>query len=100
MVIRWLGMDRLQTLRAWRERRRLRHEAHLLLKEARRIARRYAHRLTPEQSRLLAERTNVLATALRERGDVGDAYQSLGELLDGDLQFARKSSTRQYVESL
>ncbi|HEX4460648.1 MAG TPA: signal peptidase I [Polyangia bacterium] len=70
------------------------------MKEARRIARRYAHRMTPEQSRALAERIDVLATALRERGDLVDASQPLGELLDGELRFARKSSTRQYVESL
>ena len=93
-------MDRLNSLRAWRERRRLRDEAHLLLKEARRVARRYAHRLTPELARMLAERIDVLATALRERGDLGAASQPLGELLDGELKFARKSSTRQYVESL
>ena len=93
-------MDRLNSLRAWRQRRHLRDEAHLLLKEARRVARRYAHRLTPPQTQLLGARIDALATALRERGDVQDAMHPLGELLEGELRFARKSSARQYVESL
>ncbi len=93
-------MDRLNSLRAWRQRRHLRDEAHLLLKEARRVARRYAHRLTPPQTQLLGARIDALATALRERGDIQDAMQPLGELLEGELRFARKSSARQYVESL
>jgi signal peptidase I len=93
-------MDRLHSLRAWRERRRLRNEAHLLLKEARRVARSYAHRLTAVQAATLAERTKALATAVRERGDLPSASEPLGELLDGELAFARKSSARQYVESI
>jgi signal peptidase I len=93
-------MDRLHSLRAWRQRRLIRHEAHLLLKEARRVARRYAHRMTAVQSAALGERAHALAVALRERGDLPSACEPLSELLEGELAFARKSSARQYVESM
>jgi len=106
-------MTPLHTLRAWRQRRRLRHEAHHLLKEARRIRRRYAHRLTAAQAAALGERAEHMAVALRgtidalseaviarDRARVPDAARALESLLDGELRFARKSTVRQYAESL
>src|SRR5439155_9692207 len=93
-------MTPLHTLRAWRQRRRLRHEAHLLLKEARRIRRRYAHRLTAAQAAALGERAEHMVVALRGEEPLDPAVEALGELLDGELAFAKKSSTREYVESI
>src|SRR4051812_7926837 len=93
-------MTRMQTLRAWNARRRLRRDAYAVLKEARRVARRYAHRLSAAQARTLAARTDELGRALRGREEVGPALESLLELLEGDLSFTRKSTARQYVESI
>jgi signal peptidase I len=93
-------MTRLQTLRAWNARRRLRRDAYVILKEARRIGRRYAHRLTPAQKETLAARAGALGLALRGRGDVAPPMDALLELLEGELSFTRKSAARQYAESI
>jgi signal peptidase I len=93
-------MTRLDTFRAWRARRQLRREAHLLMKEARRIRRRYAYRLTATQSAALDERLAHLAAGLRGEEPLEPAAEALDELLDGELAFAKKSAARQYVESI
>jgi signal peptidase I len=93
-------MTRMQTLRAWNARRRLHRDAYVILKEARRVARRYSHRLSAAQSKTLAARTDELGRALRTRDHVAPAMESLLELLEGDLSFTRKSTARQYVESI
>jgi signal peptidase I len=93
-------MTRLTSLRAWRDRRRLRKEAHHLLKEARRIQRRYAHRLTAAQTDALGERAGHVVVALRGQEPLDPAIEHLGELLDGELAFAKKSAAREYVESI
>jgi len=96
----WGNMTRMQTLRAWQTRRRLRHEARLLLTEARRVTRRFAHRLTPAQARELATHTDAIVQLLRVRGDLGPAVAALSALLEGELAFTRKSQARQYAESI
>jgi signal peptidase I len=93
-------MTRLHSFRAWRARRRLRAEAHLLMKEARRIGRRYAYRLSAAQSDALDERLSHLAAGLRGQEPLDAAVEKLAELLDGELAFAKKSAPRQYVESI
>jgi signal peptidase I len=93
-------MTRMQTLRAWNARRRLRRDAYVILKEARRVARRYSHRLSAAQAKTLAARTDELGRALRSRAEVAPAMESLLQLLEGDLSFTRKSTARQYVESI
>jgi len=93
-------MTRVESFRAWRARRRLRRESHLLMREARRIRRRYAYRLTAAQSAALDERIAHLGKALRGEEPLQPAADALDELLDGDLAFAKKSPTRQYVESI
>jgi signal peptidase I len=93
-------MTRMQTLRAWNARRRLRRDAYVILKEARRVSRRYAHRLSAAQTKTLATRADELGRALRSRDDVAPAMESLLELLEGELSFTRKSTARQYVESI
>ncbi|MDB4969920.1 MAG: signal peptidase [Myxococcales bacterium] len=93
-------MTRLSTLRAWRDRRLLRREAHHLVKEARRIQRRYAHRLTAVQAAALGERAAHLVLALRGAEPLDPAIELLGDLLDGELAFAKKSAAREYVESI
>jgi len=93
-------MSRIQSLRDWNARRRQRRDAYLLMKEARRVERRYAHRLTPVQAEGLRNRVAALGTALRERGEVSEPMASLMTLLDTELSFTRKSAARQYVESI
>jgi signal peptidase I len=93
-------MTRVTTYRAWRARRRLRRDAHLLMKEARRIARRYAYRLTAAQKDALDERLGHLAAGLRGQEALSPAVDALDALLDGELAFAKKSPARQYVESI
>src|SRR5262245_58179605 len=93
-------MTRLQTFRAWQARRRLRREAHLLMKEARRIRRRYAWRLTAAQKGALDERIEHVAAGLRGQEPLDPAFEALEALLEGDLVFAKKSAARQYVESI
>jgi signal peptidase I len=93
-------MTRLSTYRAWRARRRLRREAHLLLKEGRRIRRRFAHRLTKAQSAALDERLMHLRDGLRGAEPLEPTVEALEALLDGELRFAKKSTAREYVESI
>src|SRR6476620_290588 len=93
-------MTRLRTFRAWQARRRLRREAHLLMKEARRIRRRYAWRMTAAQKDAVEERLTHLSAGLRGEEPLQPAVDALDELLDGDLAFAKKSAARQYVESI
>jgi signal peptidase I len=93
-------MTRVNSFRAWRARRHLRREAHLLMKEARRIRRRYAYRLTTAQLDALSERVEHLVAGLRGQEPLDPAVESLGALLDGELAFAKKSAARQYVESI
>jgi signal peptidase I len=93
-------MTRVQTFRAWRARRRLRNESHLLMREARRIRRRHAYRLTAAQREALDERLAHLERGLRGEEPLQPAAAALEALLDGDLAFAKKSAPRQYVESI
>jgi signal peptidase I len=93
-------MNLWQTYSAWKARRRLRHEALALCKEARRVRRRYGHRLTTAQTKDLDARTTALRTALDEGDEIQAKLEQLGTLLDGPLAFAKKSQARQYVESI
>ncbi len=71
------------------------------MKEARRIRRRFAHRLSAAQREALAERSAHVAEGLRDGEPLAPAVEALGALLDGDdFKFARKSAARQYVESI
>src|SRR5690348_10476370 len=93
-------MNPWQSYRTWRARRRLRREAVALLKEAHRIKRRYAHRLTAPQSKDLDARASALQTALQNDSEIRPRVEQLESLLDGALAFAKKSQARQYVESI
>lgn len=91
-------MTAWQRLRRWQQQRNERREGRLLLREGRRVARRYGHRLTTAQRGELAERNQALAQAIAERGDVAATRSTLQSLLDDELVFTRKSTARQYVE--
>ncbi|MBK8482608.1 MAG: signal peptidase I [Proteobacteria bacterium] len=86
----------------WRRRRLLRRDAGLLLRETRRLLRRYGHRL----KETAGDRVLKAADALRQARD-GDDLEcfaerlgELDELLDKHLAFGRKSTLREYAESI
>ena len=86
----------------WRWRSRLINEAKHLLKEARRIQRKYASTIKGELREQLTERTNLLAKAITEQeySDIEGLADRLERLLDRQLSYARKSAIREYTESI
>jgi signal peptidase I len=95
-------MDLLTEYRAWKNRQRGIKEARLLLREARRIMRKYAHRLTPEATVKVRESIDSLDSVLRQKewGALTNALNGLDKRLDEHLGFARKSTVREYTESI
>ena len=70
------------------------------MKEGRRVRRRYAYRLSAAQSDALDERLSHLGAGLRGQEPLEPAVESLDDVLDGNLGFARKSTAREYAESI
>lgn len=90
-----------QSVQRWWRGRGERRDGKAVLLEGRRVLRRYRHRLTASQRAELTQRIEALAQALAAHGDVAATASTLSALLDGDeLAFARKSTLRQYVESV
>lgn len=85
-----------------RLRRRLLREAKALLREERRGERRYRHRLTPGQIEDLRASAGTLAAAAAERrwDDLPEALNQLDQKLDAHLAYGRKSTAREYAESI
>lgn len=84
--------------------RKVRKEAKLLLREARK-ARAYSHKLSVETRETIESRAGKLKTALELTTEEGrhDTRSHLGildQLVDEHLAFARKSTGREYVESI
>jgi signal peptidase I len=82
--------------------RRALKEARLLLREARRMLRRYAHRLSLPAGEAVRAAVDQLAGAVdtREYEKLPDALNALDKALDEHLSFARKSTIREYGESI
>ncbi len=95
-------MDLVTEYRAWRSRSRGIKEARLLLREGRRVLRKYSHRLTPEQTVKVRAAIDTLSEVVTSRNydKLPGALNSLDELLDHHLGFARKSTAREYTESI
>lgn len=86
----------------WRRRRLLRRDAGLLLRETRRLLRRYGHRLKETASDRVLKAADALRQA-RDGDDLEGFAERLGELdglLDKHLAFGRKSTLREYAESI
>jgi signal peptidase I len=83
------------------QRRRAVKESRLLLREARRAVRRYAHRLTETQATTVRAAIDTLSAALTERDfdKLPGALNALDDTMDANLGFARKSTAREYAES-
>ena len=95
-------MDLLTEYRAWKSRQRGMKEARLLLREGRRVLRKYSHRLTGEQQAKVKEAIEALSAAViaRDFDKLPGALNSLDDVLDNNLGFARKSTAREYTESI
>jgi signal peptidase I len=95
-------MELLTGYRAWKNRQRGIKEARLLLREARRVLRKYAHRLTSEATVKVRQAIDGLAAVLTEKrwDDLSGALNTLDKRLDEHLSFARKSTAREYAESI
>lgn len=87
---------------SWHHRRRLLNESRHLQKEAHRLLRKFSSRLKEEIVASLEQALTDLETAQRAK-DVSvleDRYKQLDMLLDKHLSAARKSATREYIESI
>jgi signal peptidase I len=86
----------------WRRRRRAQKEARLLLREARRGLRKYAHRLTEKGAGLVKGAIDALDVALdkNDHDGVSTSINELDRALDDHMPFARKSTAREYAESI
>ena len=95
-------MDLLTEYRAWKSRQRGMKEARLLLREGRRVLRKYSHRLTGEQQAKVKAAIDALSAAViaRDYDKLPGALNALDDVLDNNLGFARKSTAREYTESI
>jgi len=86
----------------WQRRRRIAHDTQLLLKEARRIMRKHGHRLKESIASEINQAMVDLAEMRREKDyeGAGKRLEKLDRLLDKHLGFARKSTIREYAESI
>jgi signal peptidase I len=86
----------------WRRHRRAIKEAKLLIREARRAIRKYSHRLTSKQLEEMRGAVLALTDATKERDwdKIPPARDQLDKKLDDHLAFARKSTIREYTESI
>jgi signal peptidase I len=84
------------------KRRRAVKEARLLLREARRVQRKYGHRLAEKPAAEVRGAITALDEALKARdfNKLGPALTALDKRLDDHLSFARKSTVREYAESI
>lgn len=86
----------------WRKRRRYARDAKALLKEYRRLLRKFQHRLNDEVINRLKNTADELIAARTERHikKMADGIKQLDELLDKHLAYGRKSAVREYTESI
>jgi signal peptidase I len=86
----------------WRKRHRTIKEARLLLREGRRGLRKYSHRLTDKATVAVREAIDTLSKATIDRAwdELPGALNALDRALDDYLPFARKSTLREYAESI
>ena len=89
----------------WRQgstRRRLRAEAKHLLRESQRILKRKSYRIPQSVADSLRAAITELQTAVAgdDQDRIRDALSALDQLLEDKLSFARKSTIREYSESI
>ena len=86
----------------WRKRRRAVREARHLIKEARRILRKYSYRIKEETADEVVKAIGALREGLAGKhfGTIRERLERLDELVDKHLGFGRKSAIREYAESI
>ena len=82
--------------------RKVRKEARALVREARSALRRKSDRIPTSMRETIGARADELARALeeRDRGAIRETMRALDDLVDEHLAFARKSTLREYAESI
>src|SRR6266581_3882832 len=92
----------IEAYQTWRKRRRAIREARLLLREGRRGLRKYSHRLTDKATVAVREAIDSLSKITIDRtwDELPGALNALDRALDDYLPFARKSTLREYTESI
>jgi signal peptidase I len=95
-------MGVLDDYRAWKNRQRGIKEARILLREARRVMRKYGSRLQAEAAAKVRQAIDALSEIVsgRKWEELTPALNTLDKRLDEHLSFARKSTAREYVESI
>jgi signal peptidase I len=95
-------MDLLNEYRAWKGRQRGIKEARLLLREGRRVMRKYGARLPAEAAAKVRDAIDALSAVVtaRDWDKLSGSLNTLDKRLDEHLGFARKSTAREYVESI
>ncbi len=85
-----------------RAKQRALKESRLLLREARRALRRYRHRMTDKVQTFVRAAIDRVAAAQKEgpHSELLNATNALDKALDDHLSFARKSTFREYTESI
>jgi len=92
----------LDWYRNWHAKRRALKESRILLREGRRALRRYRHRLTDKAQQVVRAAIDAVAKGQAEgpHSELIEATNSLDKALDDYLPFARKSTVREYAESI
>jgi signal peptidase I len=95
-------VDFVSDYNAWKNRRRGVKEAELLLREGRRVLRKYGARLKPEAAAQVKTAIDHLSKTVIDRdwAHLAEALDVLDKQLDLHLSFARKSTAREYIESI
>ncbi len=95
-------MDVVARYNSWSLRRRGVKEAELLLREGRRVLRKYGERLKPESATQVKTAIDHLSQTVinRDYDHLTEALNVLDKQLDNHLSFARKSTAREYIESI
>jgi len=86
----------------WRRSRRAKREARHLIKEARRILRKYPQRINEDVAAELRKAIDALqeARAGSRYSQLRERLERLDELVERHLAFGRKSAVREYAESI
>ncbi len=92
----------LDDYRDWRRRRRARNEARALVREVRRALKRHAHRIPGPAAVELGQGADALDAAISrdDHGAICDRLAALDLLVEKDLSFAKKSTFREYADSI
>jgi signal peptidase I len=86
----------------WRKHRRITHEALQLCKEGRRILRKYQYRIKETVAEEVSRAIEGLQEACEQKrfSHVRERLEKLDDLIETHLSFGRKSTMREYAESI